>query len=184
MGLQNLFSTPLYTHFIPQTLADKMEEIIVPRLSDLEFDTNVNTDFFKNNNIISLNEIKPFLDYLNLIVNLYSQESNIAYKKLEKFWIQDYQTSHSHGLHCHPLSTISGTYYIRANSYSGNLKFHNPNPYMDMEVPLNPNIQQTYYNIKPKKGLLVLFPSWLKHEILPSFNKDVIRTSFSFNYSL
>jgi hypothetical protein len=184
MGLQNFFSTPIYTHFIPQNIADKMEEIIVPRLSNLEFEDGVNTDFFKNEKIVSDKEIKPFLDYINSIVYIYSQESNIKYCKLGNFWIQDYQTSHSHGLHCHPQSTISGTYYIRTNSHSGNLKFQNPNPHIDMEVPLNPQIQQTYYNIKPKKGLLVLFPSWLKHEILPSSNKDVIRTSLSFNYKL
>ena len=184
MGLQNIFSTPIYTHFVPQFIVDKIEEIIVPRLSNLEFDTNVNTDFFKKDTIVSSKEILPFLDYLNSMVYIYSQESNIRYKKLLNFWIQNYQANQSHSLHCHSASTISGTYYIRANQYAGKLLFHNPNPHIDMEIPLKTTLSTTQFSIKPQKGLLVLFPSWLKHEILPSFNKDVIRTSFSFNYVL
>jgi hypothetical protein len=184
MGLQNIFPTPIYTHFVPQNIADRMEEIITPRLPDLEFDTNVNTDFFKKEQIVLDKEIKPFLDYINSIVYIYSQESNIKYNKIGKFWIQDYLPNHSHGLHSHPMSTISGTYYIRANEFAGNLIFHNPNPHTNMTVSNTNNRNQSLFGVKPQKGLLVLFPSWLRHEILPSPKEDVIRTSFSFNYSL
>jgi hypothetical protein len=184
MGLQNIFPTPIYTHFVPQDIADKMEEIISPKLKNLEDRKAIFTDYFSKEKIISDTEIKPFLDYINFIVHIYSQESNIRYHRLDNFWVQDYQPNHFHEPHLHPGSTISGTYYIRANTHAGKLLFHNPNPHSYMEIPLVKPSNNTKFSIKPQKGLLVLFPSWLQHEILPSPEKDVIRTSFSFNYKL
>jgi hypothetical protein len=56
MGLQNIFPVPIYTHFVPQYIADKMEEIITPRLPNLELNINVNTDFFKEKIVFQRNK--------------------------------------------------------------------------------------------------------------------------------
>ena len=184
MGLQNIFTTPIYTHLVPQYMADKMEEIITPKLKGLEDHGHLKTDYFKKEGIVLSKEIKPFLTHLHTITEIYSQESNIKYNNFVSYWVQDYQTYQYHTPHCHPSAAISGTYYIRSNQHAGELLFHNPNQHIHMEVPRNKHNSSYTFEIKPQKGLLVLFPSWLHHQILPSPERDVIRTSLSFNYSL
>jgi uncharacterized protein (TIGR02466 family) len=182
MGLQNIFPTPIYTHFVPQNIANKMEEIITPKLSNLKFDGEVNTSFYQPP--INPKEIFPFLKYIDKIAFKYSQES-----KLDKgdrpphYWIQDYKNNFHHSIHCHPNSYISGTYYIRANENAGELEFQNPN-YNLMQTTTYTETTTTpfFFRIKPQKGLLVLFPPWLLHKVVPSNKEDCIRTSFSFNY--
>ena len=182
MGLLNIFPTQIYTDFIPESLADKIEEIITSRISSLEYHKEVYTDFHLSNPIVNKTEISPFLAYLKLIADKYTQESGIKQTKFGNYWIQDYKTSNHHGAHRHPNCSISGTYYVRANENAGELIFHTPNPYSSMTTYIHS--EENAFSIKPQKGLVVLFPSWLAHEIIPSNHPDCIRTSFSFNLGI
>jgi len=179
------FSTPIYTSFIDLDLANKIEDIIIPELPKLEYVERVNTDFFNKERTISLNKIPSLVKFIEEEVINYSKSTYIKKGKLGQYWIQDYKNDDNHPFHCHPGATISGVYYVRANEHAGNLQFKNPNPYIDITVweqeikSLN-NIN--YFNVPPKKGLLVLFPSWLTHWVLPSNNNGCIRTSLAFNY--
>ena len=182
MSLQNIFPTPIYTHFVPQPIANKIEEIIVPELNNLPLHDNLYTEFFLQKQIINPLKTPFFFDYLNHQLLDYSKKSNIRASKIIQGWIQNYKQNSSQDIHTHPFCAISGTYYIRANKHAGELVFHSPNPYKDILPPIDiDNKDSEVYKIKPKKGLLVLFPSWLKHQIIPSPEKDIIRTSFSFN---
>ena len=191
MGLQNIFPTSIYTHFVPQNISDKMEEIIIPKIPSLslthEHNTNVSvySSFFSDKPLVSPKEIKPFLNYVESIAQIYGKESNIFKAERINYWIQDYKKGNGHSTHCHPQSTICGTYYIRANENAGFLSFSNPNSSLILATrPLSEpkNQSNQFYNIKPQKGLLVLFPFWLMHKIIPSQEENVIRTSLSFNY--
>ena len=187
MNLQNIFSIPIYTHTVPQYIADKMEEITTPKLSQLTLYDNVYTDYGNSNPLISPQEILPFLNYINKITLEYSKESNLYKGKNIQYWVQDYKKDHDHTLHCHPQSTIAGTYYIRSNQNAGKLSFSNPNSNLISTTRSNNDSDrhaEEFYNIKPKRGLLVLFPPWLLHKVIPSYEENCIRTSFSFNYGL
>jgi len=186
MSLQNIFSVPISTSYIPEEIANILESNITPRLNRLERKGPQFTDFFSTNKIVSLEEIKPFIELIKQKVHEFSIESSITYFHKFEYWIQDYISNDYHGTHAHPHSSISGTYYIRANEHAGKLRFSNPNPFYTMTLCNGDSIgEKLYHNITPQKGLLVLFPSWLSHEVLPSSNpKDCIRTSFSFNLSI
>ena len=43
------------------------------------------------------------------------------------------------------------------------------------------NESNIFVDIKPERGLLVLFPSWLLHEVLPGNKEKCIRTCLAFN---
>jgi len=191
MPLQNIFPTQIFTHLIPQYMSDKMEEIITPKVPNLKLiheydsDASVYTSFHTEKPLVSFEEINPFLKYIENIAQSYSKESNIFKAERINYWIQDYKKGNSHSSHCHPQSTICGTYYIRANKNAGFLSFSHPNT--SLILATEPNVESDvqsnqFYNIKPQKGLLVLFPFWLIHKIIPSPEEDVIRTSLSFNY--
>ena len=94
-----------------------------------------------------------------------------------------------HELHSHPGSVISGVYYIRADESSPPIVFKDPRPYYKymyydtiFEEGRDPKSYSLFpeYVVKPKTGMLLLFPSWLEHEVLFS-NSNEERITLVFN---
>lgn len=91
-----------------------------------------------------------------------------------------------HGLHLHPLSTISGTYYVQTPKGCSALKFEDPRLDRFMAAPprrqdCKPE-QRPWYLMPAEAGKAVLFESWLRHEVAPNPVKTE-RISISFNYN-
>jgi uncharacterized protein (TIGR02466 family) len=90
-----------------------------------------------------------------------------------------------HSLHLHPLATISGTYYVDTPRGSAGLKLEDPRLERFMAAPpLKTKVstdRQRWVVIPAQAGKLVLFESWLRHEVPP--NPSAARVSVSFNYN-
>jgi len=91
-----------------------------------------------------------------------------------------------HSLHLHPLSTISGTYYVQTPRGAAGLKFEDPRLDRYMAAPprradAGPELQP-WFTVPASAGKLVLFESWLRHEVPPN-PVAAERISISFNYS-
>lgn len=101
-------------------------------------------------------------------------------------WINMMAGAVTHGLHLHPLSFISGTYYVQVPRGAAAIKFEDPRLDRLMAAPPKrddlPPREKLHYSVKPKAGELVLFESWLRHEVPPSFTVQE-RISVSFNYA-
>jgi len=85
--------------------------------------------------------------------------------------------------HTHPGAIISGALFIKADSKSSKLFFHNPNPmiyFTSARARTMYNFEWVYFNPKPKT--LILFPAWLQHGSNGTCNKTIDRTVVSFNY--
>ena len=95
--------------------------------------------------------------------------------------IRDIYKNGSVNAHRHERSVISGAYYPKCEDESAPLIFESPlQPY---QMNMN-NIRQGPYNqyfldFNPQPGLLVLFPSWLRHSVPP--NRSDKRYTISFN---
>lgn len=91
-----------------------------------------------------------------------------------------------HSLHLHPLSTISGTYYVRTPRGCSSLKFEDPRLSKFMAAP--PRIadprpeNRPFISYPATAGSLILFESWLRHEVAANPAKTE-RVSISFNYN-
>jgi uncharacterized protein (TIGR02466 family) len=90
-----------------------------------------------------------------------------------------------HSLHLHPLSTISGTYYVRTPRGAPGIKFEDPRLDRFMAAPpRRPDCRtemQPWVTVPATAGKLVLFESWLRHEVPPN-PVAAERVSISFNY--
>jgi uncharacterized protein (TIGR02466 family) len=91
-----------------------------------------------------------------------------------------------HGLHLHPVSTISGTYYVQTPKGSSALKLEDPRLDRFMAAPpkrvdCKPE-HRPWFLVPAEAGKLVLFESWLRHEVAPNPVKTE-RISISFNYN-
>lgn len=100
-------------------------------------------------------------------------------------WLNIMPRHTHHSGHIHPLSVISGTYYVSIPRGSGALKFEDPRLGFMMAAP--PKIEPTspphrrVHTIKPRAGQVILFESWMRHEV-PANTATRDRISVSFNY--
>lgn len=114
-------------------------------------------------------------------------EMDIAPKELalSSCWVNIMPPGVTHTMHLHPLSVISGTYYVQIPPGSGDLKFEDPRLEAFMASPPRKATarldNQRFYRHKPKAGQVVLFESWMRHEVTPHAGKRE-RISVSFNY--
>lgn len=101
-------------------------------------------------------------------------------------WVNIMGRGAVHGLHLHPLATISGTYYVAVPRGAPGLKFEDPRLERFMAAP--PRVSRARRANQPWVGLsahareLILFESWLRHEV-PPCQVSAERVSVSFNYS-
>lgn len=91
-----------------------------------------------------------------------------------------------HGLHLHPASFVSGTYYVAVPTGAGALKFEDPRLSRHMAAPPRrsdaPENFRSFVSLPSRDGELILFESWLRHEVPPArFSGE--RISISFNYA-
>ena len=100
-------------------------------------------------------------------------------------WVNVMGRGAVHGLHLHPLSTISGTYYVAVPQGAPGLKFEDPRLERFMASPRGGAAgrgQRPWVTLRARAGELVLFESWLRHEGAPH-PLAAERVSISFNYS-
>jgi uncharacterized protein (TIGR02466 family) len=98
-------------------------------------------------------------------------------------WVNVMGKGTYHTMHFHPHSVLSGTFYVRTPRPLSPLKFEDPKLGLLMNSPMKKKSaeQQCFYTIAPKAGDLVLFESWLRHEV-PENQSQQERISISFNY--
>jgi len=72
------------------------------------------------------------------------------------FWVMEYEKGNHALKHNHWPATLSGVYYI------------------DVEENSSPIIFENNFVIKPKNGMLLLFPSIVNHEVPPTKGKRIV----------
>jgi uncharacterized protein (TIGR02466 family) len=101
-------------------------------------------------------------------------------------WANVMPAGAAHSGHLHPTSFISGTYYVEVPKGAGALKFEDPRLGLHMATPPRradaPARLRAFVSVPAKAGDVVLFESWLRHEVPPArFSGE--RISISFNYA-
>ena len=87
-------------------------------------------------------------------------------------------------LHSHPHNYLSGAFYLQVPENSGKLTFHDPRPQSEVLAP--PFKQDQSIHLAPRVGWLpkvndlLIFPSWLNHEVeINNSKEDRIMLSFN-----
>lgn len=105
--------------------------------------------------------------------------------KCDSFWINILPEGGMHASHIHPQSVISGTTYVAMPDGTSALKLEDPRLPMMMHAPLRRKDAgqhlQSFVYVKPEVGDVLLWESWLRHEVPMNMAEDD-RISVSFNY--
>lgn len=106
--------------------------------------------------------------------------------RLDSLWINVLPEGGYHTAHIHPHSVLSGTFYVAVPKGASALKLEDPRLGMMMAAPPKRakarRENQSFVEIAPRAGTLLLWESWLRHEV-PANRSREDRISVSFNYS-
>ena len=106
--------------------------------------------------------------------------------RLDSLWVNLLRGSGHHSGHIHPHSVISGTLYVEVPKGSGAIRFEDPRLPLMMAAPTRladaPEELRPFVGVEPRPGLLLLWESWLRHEVLPGTGRGE-RLSISFNFA-
>jgi uncharacterized protein (TIGR02466 family) len=105
--------------------------------------------------------------------------------KRESLWINVLDPDGFHSGHIHPHSVVSGTYYVAMPEGAAALRFEDPRLGLMMASPPRRDdcdaARAAFVAVTPRPGMVLLWESWLRHEVLIN-RADDPRVSISFNY--
>ena len=106
--------------------------------------------------------------------------------KLDSLWANLLRGPGHHSAHIHPHSILSGTLYVEVPAGSGAIRFEDPRLPLMMAAPKRDadaeEELQPFVTVDPRPGMLLLWESWLRHEVLPGRGRSE-RLSVSFNFA-
>lgn len=131
-------------------------------------------------------ELREFVDkHVRKFARHLEMDLQGGHLEMTSCWVNVMPTRTVHSLHLHPLSVISGTYYVAVPKNASSLKFEDPRLSKFMAAPPklpNPRPRnEPFVKLDPRPGQVALWESWLRHEVPPN-RSDEDRVSISFNY--
>jgi uncharacterized protein (TIGR02466 family) len=135
----------------------------------------------------SIAALKPVLDkHAGVFAKALHLDLRGRKLKLDSLWINVLEPGGVHTGHIHPHSVISGTYYVDTPPGASALKLEDPRHAMMMAAPPRtedaPEDEHTFVYVAPKAGDVLLWESYLRHEVVMNASKKP-RVSISFNYA-
>lgn len=107
--------------------------------------------------------------------------------RLDSIWVNKLGRGGYHTAHIHPNAVVSGTFYVEVPPGAGAIRFEDPRLPQFMAAPPRKakarRANRTFVRLEPKAGTVLLWESWLRHEVEAS-TAPGDRISVSFNYAL
>jgi len=157
-------------------------------ISDLEMFDNIGNSMSKNDKVLDsheLSDLKSFIDEQILVFKkslLRIKDENEIY--ITQSWVNKSNPNQFHPKHKHPNSIISGVMFLDENN-NGSLppiRFHRTLEMFPVEFSFDDlnEFNASCREFDPVRGMLMLFPSLLEHDVEKN-TSDRVRTSISFN---
>jgi len=199
---QTLFVTKIYRAALPDAAA--LNKALLASCHDLSAQDRAGQAWSREKaykgytSYASLNDLPKrdpnFADlkkHLDKAVQAFAKDLHFAMSgrklALDSLWVNVLESGGAHTGHIHPHSVISGTYYVDVPPGASSLKFEDPRLPLMMAAPPRaedaPEPERTFIYLAPKAGDVILWESFLRHEVTPNTAKSA-RVSVSFNYRL
>ena len=102
--------------------------------------------------------------------------------KITNSWANYSFTGNNHAPHTHSNSVVSGIYYVQVEDSVPFIEFEHVGPRYLVQFPMTEEtiFNSNVYNINVKNGMLVIFPSHIRHSV-PRNDSKQWRISVAFN---
>jgi uncharacterized protein (TIGR02466 family) len=199
---QTLFPTLVYEARLPSSQRAPLRERLLREALQLRLDDRAGRIWSRDNyrggytsygSLCRMQSISPTFARLEQLLDEHVRrfarqlDFDLRGRKLSMTdcWVNVMSRGVAHGLHLHPQSAISGTYYVQVPEGSSALKFEDPRLDRFMAAPprrARGGRSRTWVTVPAAEGKLLLFESWLRHEV-PAQPVRGQRVSVSFNYA-
>jgi uncharacterized protein (TIGR02466 family) len=202
VAIRSFFPTRIYTAALPKPKAAALNARLLRECLQLAEDDVAGQRWSKRNypggftsyaSASRMHGVSPTFDALRRLLDSHVRrftaelEFDLGGRPLAMTdcWVNVMPQGVTHSLHLHPLSVISGTYYVRVPRGAPGLKFEDPR--LDRYMGAPPRKAQVaernraWVVMPASPGGLLLFESWLRHEVAAN-TSTADRVSISFNY--
>ena len=132
-------------------------------------------------------QVEHMIRVLDAHVKVCARQASLPSLRICNFWFNVNPKGSYNTLHNHQDSILSGVYYIDIpDENMGNIEFHRDDEaqyYIPENLDRYTQFTSTKATYKPETGLLLIFPSWLKHFVQGN-QSEHLRISMSFNTEL
>ena len=145
------------------------------------------TSYGNNENILFWKECSELLDFIGIsVANFHAHNGLAGNVVLQDSWFSINRKYAFHGKHNHLPCTWSGVYYVQCDEQDSEITFINKNldnawPYCN-RIEAN-ELNSTVFRLQPKTGSLIIFPSYLDHEVEQQ-TSDNERITIAFNFTV
>jgi uncharacterized protein (TIGR02466 family) len=202
LPVRNFFPTRIYAASLPRSRADVLNRRLLRECLQLREDDAAGRRWSRRNypggftsyaSAHRMQQVSPIFARLERLIDPHVRrftgelEFDLGARRLAMTdcWVNLMPRGVAHSLHLHPLSVISGTYYVRVPRGTPGLKLEDPRLDRFMGAPprrADASAQNRTWVVMPAApGTLLLFESWLRHEVVPHQSAGE-RVSISFNY--
>lgn len=203
MPVEQLFPTQIYRARLPARRNDSLLKDLETACRSVARDDEAGQTWSRDHgyhgytSYASLNDLPARIPAFNDLVDALQAHVNTFTKALHfdlgrrqlacnSLWINILKPGGAHTGHIHPHSILSGTFYVTVPKGAGALKLEDPRHGLMMAAPTRrpsaPREMQPFIYLYPEPGGVILFESWLRHEVEPNRARED-RISISFNYA-
>ena len=134
------------------------------------------------------NRLDPLTAYIKNSSKKYFEDISIIPPDVSLYYLFNKITlGGEHSLHAHPQSILSGVFYLKIPENSPPIIFNDPRDhYKYIQYPIKfGNPREMYkllpeYVINPTEGMILMWPSWLEHQV-PASKCSEERIAVAFN---
>jgi len=193
VGTTHMFPTRVitYTWDDVETLNKELKEMLFERAEKIPGITYSNVGGYHSSiDLLSWNYpcIAPFINMVQSMSQIMARNDGLSDgNKIDlslTAWGNIIQNGNYHMVHRHPNNFWSGVYYIdggdpdKTVELNGQFEFVDPRTGAHMLT--HKSLGYPRYQIKPKPGLMIMFPAWLDHFVHPYIGKSK-RVTIAFN---
>nr|WP_115094571.1 TIGR02466 family protein [Synechococcus sp. UW106] len=190
--VQLLFGTPFWRLKWPDALSASLQRIAAQVETDVS-SGEINPGFNRSNFLGSqsrrcmLRE-SPYLhdSERRALIGMLSSALPLESAFRVNCWMNCSLAASHNSAHVHPGAEISGVLYISVPPESGRIVFRDPRPQAEMSQ-LQSSLGNVFdslvprFPVSPEPGDLLLFPSWLMHQVETGRNQNGLRISMALN---
>ena len=189
--IEDYFSTPIYVEKLDTLLISRELDFAVQNsvfrndwqpdndTASTTFSPDSSTNIVFEQNLINFNNV--VLHHAHNFLNQAGQQHVAGEICINSSWLNIVEHEQVIGFHEHGYqpNMFSGCYYHKVPQGSGDIQFKSPNPFA-VSFPHQTSKYTNVINIEVGEGMLLFFPSWLMHKVLPNKSNDP-RITLAFN---
>ena len=180
--IRNIFPVPIYVSQMERKFSKKENVYFFESKKDLL--RNYGNKSTKNRDVLNTRDLKNLKiileDHLKKYFRDVLRSQNTSKPYITQSWINYTDKGEFHHEHTHPNSYLSGVLYLNTTD-KDRITFHKTeNEQIQLAVEEYNTFNSIMWHIPVKQGMIIIFPSSLKHSVERVMEKDT-RISLSFN---